>query len=58
MIYAAMLCLAKEESDTSFLQDQLEMLDDKFKSIIENRDAGEPQHAVDVDAINDLWRWR
>lgn len=60
VIYAAMQCLAKEESDTSFLQGQLAMLDEKFKSIVENRDVGAPQHSVDVDNINSynfLWRY-
>jgi hypothetical protein len=52
VIYAAMQCLAKEESDTRFLQGQLAMLDEKFKSIVENRDVGAPQHSVDVDNIN------
>lgn len=55
VIYAAMQCLAKEESDTSFLQGQLGMMDARFQSIMENRDVGAPTHSVDVDAINDNW---
>lgn len=55
VIYAAMQCLAKEESDTSFLQGQLAMLDAKFQSIMENRDVGAPTHSVDVEGLNDNW---
>lgn len=57
VLYAAIQMLAKEESDTSTLERQMAMLEDKLKSIIENRDSGAPRHAIDTDLIDidPLW---
>ena len=55
--YAAMCCLAKEESDTGEMKALLSTWDAKYKALMENRDAGQPQHSVDVDAVNDVWPW-
>lgn len=57
VLYATIQCLAKEESDASAWIAQLNMLDQKYKSIMENRDVGAPNHSVDVDAVNDIWPW-
>lgn len=57
VFYAAAQCLAKEESDTSFLMGQIAIMDDQLKSLTENRDVGAPTHSVDVDNINGYWLW-
>ena len=57
VLYAAIQAMLKEETDTSGLERQLGLLEEKLKSIIENRDAGQPMHATDVDLVNIDPRW-
>lgn len=53
VLYAAIQCLIKEESDTGALMEQLNIMNAQLDSVIENRDAGHPQHTVDVDLCED-----
>lgn len=55
--YAAMCCLDKEESDSSAMVRLLADMDDEFKAIINNRDAGQPTQSVDVDNVNNPILW-
>lgn len=51
----ALKALTKEESDLSGVQALQAVQNDRLSSIIENRDAGEPQTVVDVYEANGLW---
>lgn len=53
VLYAAIQCLIKEESDAGPLMQQLQMMDAQLQGIIDNRSAGHPEHAVDVDLRED-----
>jgi hypothetical protein len=55
VVYAAIQCLAKEESDTAFLERTLAQMDRQIDEMISNRDAGSANHAVDVERIQDWW---
>lgn len=55
VVYAAIQCMMKEESDTAGLERLLEAMDRQLNEIIENRDAGEAMHAVDVEGTNAVW---
>lgn len=57
VLYATIQCLMKEETDTSVHERQLLMLDEKLKSIVENRDASQPQHSTDIDNVNRIRYW-
>ncbi len=49
VVDAAIKCLAKEESDTRDLMASKQMIRGNIDEAAENRDAGEPDSAVDVD---------
>jgi hypothetical protein len=49
VLYAAIQCLAKEESDTRELRMELEKLERDLDAIKENRDAAFPRQVVDLD---------
>lgn len=51
IVAAAIKALQKEESDVSVLVAELQMLQDRIKTMAENRDAGEPE------TISDSRRW-
>lgn len=57
VVYAAIQCLLKEESDTRPLENMLMMMDKQLDEAISNRDAGHSNHAVDVENIAswDIW---
>jgi hypothetical protein len=57
VVYAAIQCLLKEESDTRPLENMLAMMDKQLDEAISNRDAGHSNHAVDVENINDWEFW-
>lgn len=56
--YATIQCFLKEEAETTTWERTIAAWDKELKEIMENRDAGAPQHSVDVDAVNDIWLWR
>jgi len=53
IVWAAIKMLAKEESETSELHGQLEMLKRRINMMAENRDAGEVAKITDVTPINE-----
>lgn len=57
VVYAAIQCLMKEESDTRPLENMLAMMDKQLDEAISNRDAGHSMHAVDVEAVQDPDVW-
>lgn len=57
VLYAAIQALMKEESSVHDLRIELASMEAKLQSIIENRDAGQPMHAADVDLVNIDPRW-
>ena len=52
VLYAAIQCLAKEESDTRDLRMELEKLERDLDTIKENRDAAFPRQVVDLDVAD------
>ena len=52
VLYAAIQCLAKEESDTRDLRMELENLERDLDTIKENRDAAFPRQVVDLDVAD------
>lgn len=57
VVYAAIQCLAKEESDTAFLERTLAQMDRQIDEMISNRDAGMATHAMDVERTGFGWWW-
>lgn len=57
VVYAAIQCLLKEESDTRPLENMLAMMDKQLDDAISNRDAGHSMHAIDVESIQDPEVW-
>lgn len=56
VVRAAIMCLDKEESDTSALRADLAMLDARIESEAQRRDAGQPASVVDVArSCDDGW---
>lgn len=54
--YAAQSMVMKEEGDTRPLDALIDGMNKEIQSIIDNRDAGAPLHAVDVD-VSDIDPW-
>lgn len=57
VLYAAIQALMKEESDVRELKADLDKLDFQLTEIMENRNAAQPQQAVDMDSVNIDWPW-
>lgn len=57
VLYAAIACLKKEESDASSLEAELLRLREKLDQAAEHRDANAPQSAVDIDLLDDVDLW-
>lgn len=56
-LYAAIECLDKEESETRHLKQKLATWEAELKQIAEDRDAGQPMHAIDTEREDVDPRW-
>lgn len=57
VLYAAIQCLMKEESDVRELRIELDKLDRELESLKENRDAAFPRQVVDLDLADLVERY-
>lgn len=57
VLYTAIQCLNKEESDTRTQQGELAKMEAELEAIKHDIDAGSPKSAVDMAAVNDFWVW-
>jgi hypothetical protein len=53
VVVAAIMCLTKEESDTSALERELAKLNNRIESAAERRDENEPASIIDVSKCED-----